>query len=187
MFSLGERLKEVRQNNNLSQAEFAKLLDVSLSTYKRHETNEKSPDADVLTKIINRFKIDGNWLLTGYMTELIELDVISNSIELRIRKKIEAEFNNFQHEIIFLYDSLENFEDNKELPLLLTHLEQAKIPLSNLIKHAITEKDRKSVLNFIDTLSDIEKLYILQNISLFRRMLWDSMAWSNRIFHKSPA
>lgn len=188
---ISERLKAIRDHYSLSQSKIAEKLEVSPRTYTRYESNERQPDAEVLLRLYERLEVNINWLLSGdgYMIvsdKTVNEIIHFNSLELRIKKMIESESNNFQHEIIFLYDSLEDFKENKNLSNLITYLEKAKLPVSNLLKHAITEKDKRSAIHFISSLSEVEKNYLLSNIPLFRRILWDSMAWFNRIFHKSP-
>ena len=44
------RLKELRKNENITQKDFAKLLNIPITSYIRYETEEKTPNLDTLIK-----------------------------------------------------------------------------------------------------------------------------------------
>lgn len=62
---IGKRLKLIRQNQNLSQLEFAKILGVSQSYYANIERGRYSLKIDFIICIKNKFNINPTWLLTG--------------------------------------------------------------------------------------------------------------------------
>lgn len=190
----GNRIKLLRKSLTVSQGLFAKKLGISTRTLAAWETEESFPTENKLHFIADILKINPSWLIDGSGEKMIpvqetklEDEIISNSIELRIKKMIESKLNRFQHEIIFLYDSLEYVKIKGDISNLIHHLEISKITKSNLFLHIIRENHKKSAIEFLSSMNPIEQTYIAQNLQLFRQLLWDSIAWSNRFFHKPPA
>ncbi|ADR34345.1 helix-turn-helix domain protein [Sulfuricurvum kujiense DSM 16994] len=184
-----DRLKHARNLTSKTQQEFAQELGVGYRTYARYEAGQGYPDVESLQKIGTLSGIDMNWLIMGAKNEgTANIDLIlQNSIENKIRKKIESQLNHFQHEIIFLHYALENtpaisFDE------LLNVLSTYKIMLiKSTLLHGITESDKKSAIQFLEDLEMAEKNYVLNNIHHFRRMIWENMDWFNKMFKKSPA
>lgn len=64
MFSI--RLKELREKNNLSQKEFAKILNVSTGTVGNWEVGLREPDFKMLIKIADTFNVSCDYLLDRF-------------------------------------------------------------------------------------------------------------------------
>lgn len=64
MTHIQKRLVRARIELNLTQAEMAAAVHVSLSTWRNYERGTSKPDADVLMKLA-ALGFDGNWLLLG--------------------------------------------------------------------------------------------------------------------------
>lgn len=189
----GNRIKLLRKSLKLSQGLFAKKLGISTRTLAGWEAEESFPPENKLHFIADILKINLPWLIDGSGEKTIPIqetkledEVISNSIELRIKKLIESKLNRFQHEIIFLYDSLEYVKIKGDISDLIHHLEISKITKSNLFLHVIRESHKKSAIDFLLSMNKIEQDFIVENLQTFRKLLWDSIAWSNKFFHKSP-
>lgn len=60
---LGNKIKNIRYNNNLSQVEMAKVLEINRNYLSRIETNKSLPTAEVLTKLAEKFNISIDSLL----------------------------------------------------------------------------------------------------------------------------
>ena len=65
MATFGERLKELRQNKQLTGQEVARILGVALSTYTSYENRNSQPAFDVLEKIAILFSVSLDYLITG--------------------------------------------------------------------------------------------------------------------------
>lgn len=91
MGSIGQRIKDLRKSNNLTQKEFAKIINLSQGRLSELEQNKTKPSSDTLISICQHFKISINWLLTG------------ENIEVPNRKATEAEADKFTNDIIDLY------------------------------------------------------------------------------------
>lgn len=62
---LGDRLKKLRKQHNLSQEELSKKLDISRGTYAHYEINKRQPDYVTLKNIANYFNVSLDFLITG--------------------------------------------------------------------------------------------------------------------------
>ena len=60
---LGNKIKNIRYNNNISQVEMAKILEINRNYLSRIETNKSLPTAEVLTKLAENFNISIDSLL----------------------------------------------------------------------------------------------------------------------------
>ena len=63
--TFGERLKELRQNKQLTGQEVATVLGVALSTYTSYENRNSQPAFDVLEKMAILFGVSLDYLITG--------------------------------------------------------------------------------------------------------------------------
>ncbi|WFD08750.1 helix-turn-helix domain-containing protein [Tepidibacter hydrothermalis] len=59
----GDRLKNLRENNNLSREDLSKSLNISYSAVAKYETNVRFPDKDTLNKIADYFDCSLDYLL----------------------------------------------------------------------------------------------------------------------------
>lgn len=62
---LGERLKEIRLTQKLTQQRFADVLETSVSFICEIEAGKKAPGCDLLISLKRNFNVDINWLLEG--------------------------------------------------------------------------------------------------------------------------
>ncbi len=63
MATLGERLKALRKEKNLRQAEMADLLDLSTSTVGMYEQDRRDPDTKTLNFLADYFGVTVDYLL----------------------------------------------------------------------------------------------------------------------------
>lgn len=57
MINLGQKLKELRKSENLTQQQLADKLQISRVNYTRYETNAARPDYETLIKIADFFDV----------------------------------------------------------------------------------------------------------------------------------
>lgn len=62
MAKLFERLRLLRNEQNLSQEKTAAEIGVGFSTYRRYETGERVPDADVLVRMADFYGVTLDYL-----------------------------------------------------------------------------------------------------------------------------
>ena len=61
----GERLRKIRQDNDYSQQEIAKIFNVSKMTISAWETNKQEPNIDCIKRLCNLFNVTADYLI-GY-------------------------------------------------------------------------------------------------------------------------
>ena len=98
------QLKEIRKNTGLTQQEFAKELDVALSTVASVENGTREISKSVMKVLIEKYNVSANWLLTGEgemfatssNTEVATKEQITNIpiIKNKIEKSQEIVLNN---------------------------------------------------------------------------------------------
>ncbi|MBN1155137.1 helix-turn-helix transcriptional regulator [candidate division KSB1 bacterium] len=62
---IGRRLREVREQNGLSQTDFGKRLGIKYQHVSKYERGESVPTWENLIKLIEQFDVNINWLLKG--------------------------------------------------------------------------------------------------------------------------
>ena len=65
MLFRSDRIKSIRNSNNMSQSDFAKRLSVSRSAICKMESGENSPSEQTINLICREFSINETWLRTG--------------------------------------------------------------------------------------------------------------------------
>jgi transcriptional regulator with XRE-family HTH domain len=60
---LGQKIKEVRKNNRLTQIEFGNMLGTSSGHISDVENGKKMPGGELLCRLCELFDVDANWLL----------------------------------------------------------------------------------------------------------------------------
>ena len=60
---LAERMKELRNERNLSQAGLAAELKIGVATYCRYEQGKREPDASVLWRMADYYDVSVDYLL----------------------------------------------------------------------------------------------------------------------------
>ncbi|MBI3584240.1 MAG: helix-turn-helix transcriptional regulator [Nitrospinae bacterium] len=63
--NIGDRIKQVRKAQHLTQQAFARILGITQGFYTGIETGKYSTSNEILTCITSNFNINLNWLLTG--------------------------------------------------------------------------------------------------------------------------
>ena len=63
MITLGDRIKDLRKSNNLTQAELGKILGVGKTTVSMYETNNSTPNDDIKLKMCEYFNVSLDYLV----------------------------------------------------------------------------------------------------------------------------
>ncbi len=63
MTIFAQRLKELRKEKKLSQAEFANILHIKQQSYARYELDTSEPSYEMLVQIANFFEVSTDFLL----------------------------------------------------------------------------------------------------------------------------
>lgn len=67
LIKIGERLQEVR--GTMSKAEFSGALGIHSNSLANYESGKRALDVIVVSRLIERFKVDAGWLITGHATD----------------------------------------------------------------------------------------------------------------------
>ncbi|MEE0899053.1 MAG: helix-turn-helix transcriptional regulator [Acutalibacteraceae bacterium] len=113
---IGERLKELRTQKGLSQAELAKRLNLSKSTISMIEVGSRNPSFEVLELIADYFNVDMAYLLgeenqSRFFMDYATYDVameLSNDAELLAVVEKASKDNNFRERLLGIVKILEN-------------------------------------------------------------------------------
>lgn len=61
--SFGNKLKQLRRQNDLSQQQMSEKLHIEQSTYSRYETGKAVPNGDIIMRVANIFNVTPDWLM----------------------------------------------------------------------------------------------------------------------------
>ncbi len=89
--TIGSRLKFVRKQKRLSQEEMADLIDISISSYRRYETNQNNVPHTTIEKISKNVGISLDFLINGENLVKKKEDAISN---IRHNTNIDTKIDN---------------------------------------------------------------------------------------------
>ena len=115
--SFGERLKELRQENNMSQEQLAKKLNISRQAISKWESNNSYPDIENLVLLKEIFNTTLDYLIINEdinkevkedINEIVE-DKESKEIDNNRLKKEKISLNN-----IYIKNDKEDDEDDEE-------------------------------------------------------------------------
>ena len=105
---ISKKIKLIRNDLNISQKDFANLLDVAQSTVSRIEKDDRQPDDDFLKDLINKFNIHPDWIFFDRNPIFLEVD---DNIPMQNQDLIKDinlilspdEFNKKLNDILFEY------------------------------------------------------------------------------------
>lgn len=91
IFDFGYRLRELRENKELTQTQVAKRLSLSKTTISGYENNIKTPSLDVLVKLSILYGVSSDYILGLENRKLLQIDGLTTNQE-EILKMILKEF-----------------------------------------------------------------------------------------------
>lgn len=126
---MNERIRSVRKNAGLKQAEFADRLGIKASTVTSYETGLRVPSDAIITSICREFRVSEAWLRDGIEPMYVALD---DSDELnRIFEEIGASDDELIKAAIRVYwrlDEREKAAIRKLTSDLVAELDKKKNP-----------------------------------------------------------
>ena len=78
LFKFGNRLKELRKKNGLTQQQLADALDITKSTVSYYERGERAPSPEILIKLANTFHISTDYLLGIEKTDYLNTEGLTD-------------------------------------------------------------------------------------------------------------
>lgn len=95
MVGLGDKLKELRKEKNLTQQQVADRVNVSKAVISSYELSNRSPSYQTLVKIANLYKVSADYLLGMDERKVIDVtDLTAEQIELLEKLTLEFERSN---------------------------------------------------------------------------------------------
>jgi len=105
MNSIGERIKQSRMALGLSQADAAKMLDISTPAFCKIEKNQTDLNISRLLQIAKTFKVSVMQLISGPNGEELNSSADLDALKQQLIEK-EEEVNKLRKKVIDLYDKL---------------------------------------------------------------------------------
>ena len=100
---LGKKIRELREQNDITQQDLAKYLKVAKSTLSQYETSSRIPNDDIKKAIAKKFNVSIDYLLG--LTDIPE--TIDTYIAKQSNKQpVENQYNADEQELIHLYREL---------------------------------------------------------------------------------
>ena len=130
------RLKELRENRNLTQAELAKLLKVSPSAIGMYEQGRRDPDSSTLKKLSVLFNVSIDYLLDNQSPQNDSLPALTPKDERQIAKDLENIVDTLNGAAAMSDDP----EDEEDREMLKAALLQAMTPSKQIAKKKFTPK-----------------------------------------------
>ncbi len=62
-YNIYMKLKDLREENNLTQTEIAKILNIKQNTYSQYENEKRQLPIDVLIKLAKFYKVSTDYIL----------------------------------------------------------------------------------------------------------------------------
>jgi transcriptional regulator with XRE-family HTH domain len=119
MSTLGNRIRNLRESENIQQNEFAKKIGVSNVVLSRYESGERKPDYETLEKIADYFEVTTDYLLgrtdskkSDWNSKLPELTAKD---EKDIAKKLENILSEMENDSAITFDGEPMDETTREL------------------------------------------------------------------------
>lgn len=88
--AIGQRIKRIRKEKNLTQEKLAELLDISTEHLSRIETGSYRPSLALIEKISKIYEVDEQALMFGNNTETQKSNELSEKIECLSDNKKQA-------------------------------------------------------------------------------------------------
>lgn len=88
--TFGERIRQLREEQNLPQRKVAALLDIDTSLFAKYERNERQPSKELITKIAKIFKVDSDELINEALTDKIAYQILEEEADSKILRVAET-------------------------------------------------------------------------------------------------
>lgn len=125
---LGDRIKKLRENKELSQKQLADMLSVGPSTISMWEQGRRAPDNEMLSKIADFFDVTTDYLLgrtDNPNLKIVEANLNGHHYKIGINK-------NYPHDLT-----------PEEVEFLIEQLEESGFNIDKLIEKAKNKNNKK--------------------------------------------
>ena len=128
--SFGTRLQQLRKDMNMTQKEFAELLEIPQPSVSAYENNKNTPTMDILVTIANRCNVSLDWLcevsynkqritsmddVIDVLFELFETNEFGFDVEIHRRAEQDTETENDRAYARLTVFATDPYSDNETL------------------------------------------------------------------------
>ena len=93
--TIGDRIRKIRKDNNLSQNDFGKILGVTQTHISKIEKNQDNPSLTLIKFICAKYNVNEEWLINGVGLKVKQTGVNSEGVQ----KVIELCFTNLKNSL----------------------------------------------------------------------------------------
>jgi len=105
--TIGERIKQVRKANHLTQQEFADKIGSKRNTIATYEVGRTLPSSAVVSLICTKFQISEKWLKTGEEPMYVQ-QTEKEAIAAAVERLMTGETTDFKRHLIDILSKLED-------------------------------------------------------------------------------
>lgn len=88
--TFGERIRKLREEQELPQRKVAALLDIDTSLLAKYERNERHPSKELITKIADLFKVNSSELVNEILSDKIAYQILEEEADTKILRVAET-------------------------------------------------------------------------------------------------
>ena len=161
-----ERIREIRENENITQTEMSKLAELSQSTYGTYERSEYLPDAKTIYVMAKRFNVSADYLLClsdvkRYKEKYNTISEFSNESQKDFKKLSSDNTVMNTFEKLIHQDNFVNFIEYMYAYMLLS------VNMGKKAKESLKNKGFYDMIYFTDINSDGKKEAPENELSVF--------------------
>ena len=163
---LGDKLRKLRTDNQLTQKEFAQIFGLSDARYSQYETGRRTPDLETLASFAKYYGVSLDYI-TGF-SDLIASNTTTSKIFGKRLRQLRREYNMTQADLgeklgvgkttISNYETGNSYPDNENILKLSKIFEVTTdylLGASNVRDRSIlTPKDEKDISKTLNVLKD---------------------------------
>ncbi len=159
--SFGNRLQQLRKDMNMTQKEFADLLEIPQPSVSAYENNKNTPNQDILVTIAKRCNVSLDWLceisnnkksitsmddVVDFLFELLEISELGFEIEVNRRpyNDIEAEDDRYYAQLT-VYGN-DSYSENATLVEAINEINQAYNKHKNYLMDDLYYQNQKELI-----------------------------------------
>lgn len=90
LITFGERIRQLRIEQNLPQRKVAVKLDIDASLLAKYERNERQPSKELITKIAEIFNVNREELIKEALTDKIAYQILNEEADSKILRVAEG-------------------------------------------------------------------------------------------------
>lgn len=117
---LGEKLKKLRKEKNLTQQQLGEILGISPSTVGMYEQERRKPDNQIIRKYCKFFQVSADYLLCENEEDAVEIDDVIKKIRHTLLTQNGLMFNGKP----LTSDELKKIADTVELSIKVLALDK---------------------------------------------------------------